>query len=208
VQIDPGPLLVQLLLTILLPLAVGKLVRESSKRVQAWLKRHKLIVTNTPSFFLCLIPWMKLSQSNEALRLLPWEAILGLLACGLVIHLIYLAFNYSVAHLVLGSPMPLKKAVVIAASQKTLPMALTVLAFFPAALGEPGLIAIPCIVTHLIQIFVDAVIVARWAAATESAPPRALLRDRGRWRCLKPRKPQPEPNEVQVGGKEPGPSSV
>lgn len=34
VQIDPIPLLVQLLLMILLPLAVGKLIRDSSKRVQ------------------------------------------------------------------------------------------------------------------------------------------------------------------------------
>ena len=37
-------------------------------------------------------------------------------------------------------------------SQKTLPMAMTVLSFFPPELGEPGLIAIPCILSHLTQL--------------------------------------------------------
>ena len=46
-------------------------------------------------------------------------------------------------------------------SQKTLPMAMTVLSFFPPSLGEPGLIALPCIVSHLLQIFADAFLVAR-----------------------------------------------
>jgi sodium/bile acid cotransporter 7 len=202
-QIDAIQLLVNLLLMILLPLAVGKLVRDSSKRVQAFLKRHKQKVSNTSSLFLCLIPWMKLSESNAALRSLSWEAVLGLLACGLLLHVVYLALNYSAAHRLLGSPLSLKKAVVIMASQKTLPMAMTVLAFFPASLGEPGLIAIPCIVSHLTQIFMDAFIAAKWAAATEAAPPRALLRDKGRWRCLKLREPQPEPGRAQVDGKEP-----
>jgi len=153
---------------------------------------------------------MSISSSHEALSLLSWQAILGLLACGLILHVIYLAFNYSVAHWVPGASLPLKKAVVIVASQKTLPMALTVLAFFPPALGEPGLIAVPCIVTHLTQIFLDALIVAKWAAATEEAPPRALLRSRGRWRCLKPRKPQPKTERVQAAGtkEEPGLSAV
>lgn len=186
IKIDPGPLLVKLLLMILLPLIMGKAIRDMSKRVQAWLKRHKQLVSNTSSFFLCLIPWMKLSESNTALRSLSWEAVLGLIACGLVIHTIYLIFNYSVAHCILGTELSLKKAVVVMCSQKTLPMAMTVLAFFPTTLGEPGLIAIPCIVTHLTQIFMDAFIVAKWATAKEEQPPRSLLRDRGRMRCIAP----------------------
>ena len=51
------------------------------------------------------------------------------------------------------------------ASQKTLPVAMTVLAFLPESAVSPeqkGLIAIPCIVFHLGQIFADAVIATRW----------------------------------------------
>jgi sodium/bile acid cotransporter 7 len=51
-------------------------------------------------------------------------------------------------------------------SQKTLPVALTVLALIPdSALSSEvkGLIAIPCITSHLGQIFVDAVIATKWS---------------------------------------------
>ena len=44
------------------------------------------------------------------------------------------------------------------------------LAFFPPELGEQGLIAIPCVVSHIVQIFFDAVVAARWAAATADGP--------------------------------------
>lgn len=183
IKIDPGPLLLKLLLMIMLPLAVGKVIRDLSPRVQAKTKAHKMLLSNTSSLLLCFIPWMALSTSSTSLRELSWQNVLGLLGCGLLIHAIYLVFNYFVAHCVLGTELSSKKALVIMGSQKTLPMAMTVLAFFPPSLGTPGLIALPCIVSHLIQIFVDAFIMAKWADAKETAPPRSLFRDRGRFRC-------------------------
>ena len=44
---------------------------------------------------------------------------------------------------------------------------MTVLSFFPESLGEGGLIAIPCIISHLTQLFADAFIAAKWAQFTE-----------------------------------------
>ena len=44
---------------------------------------------------------------------------------------------------------------------------MTVLSFFPESLGESGLIAIPCIISHLTQIFADAFLAAKWALVTE-----------------------------------------
>ena len=66
--------------------------------------------------------------------------------------------------------------------QKTLPMAMTVLSFFPESLGEPGLIAIPCIVSHLVQLFVDAFLAAKWAKVTTDVRPvgRSALSRRAR----------------------------
>ena len=34
--------------------------------------------------------------------------------------------------------------------------------------GEPGLIAIPCILSHLTQIFADAFLAAKWSKITEA----------------------------------------
>lgn len=110
---------------------------------------------------------MKLSVSRDQLLALTLGAVAGLLACGLAVHAVYLAFNYVVARHVLRLPLALRKSVVIMCSQKTLPMAMTILSYFPASLGEPGLIAIPCILSHLTQIFVDAVVASKWALHTD-----------------------------------------
>ena len=86
---------------------------------------------------------------------------------GLVIHALFLAINAGVTRL-LKLELAQRKAVVLMASQKTLPVALTVLALIPesaVSADVKGLIAIPCITSHLGQIFVDAVLAARWARA-------------------------------------------
>mgnify|MGYP001291272657 CR=1 FL=1 len=67
----------------------------------------------------------------------------------------------------LGLELAQRKAVVLMASQKTLPVALTVLALIPDSAvpaDVKGLIAIPCITSHLGQIFIDAVIATKWSA--------------------------------------------
>jgi len=168
VSMNPVPLLVDLLLTLLLPLTIGKACRECFARsLQPFLKRHKLLITNLSSFCLICLPWMKLSASQQALLSLSVGAVLGLIACGLVIHAIYLVFNFSAAT-VLRFPLDIKKSVVIMGSQKTLPMAMTVLSFFPDSLGQAGLIAIPCITSHLTQIFADTFLAAKWAHVTDA----------------------------------------
>ncbi|MGY8822634.1 MAG: bile acid:sodium symporter [Candidatus Latescibacterota bacterium] len=53
------------------------------------------------------------------------------------------------------------------ASQKTLPVAITVLAFFPVPDEAKGLIAIPCITFHLGQIFLDAFLATHWGNRAE-----------------------------------------
>jgi sodium/bile acid cotransporter 7 len=47
-------------------------------------------------------------------------------------------------------------------SSKTLPLALTILTILPPAIGEKGLIALPCILGHFSQIVIDSFIVAAW----------------------------------------------
>ena len=60
--------------------------------------------------------------------------------------------------------------------QKTLPMAMTVLSLFPPELGEGGLIAIPCILSHLTQLFADAFLLLRAAAVQLGADRSYVLR--------------------------------
>lgn len=62
----------------------------------------------------------------------------------------------------LGLPFEAYKAVLIVTSQKTLPVAITVISFLdPEQVGSPGLVSIPPILSHLTQIIIDSVLVAR-----------------------------------------------
>ena len=169
VHIDAALLTVKLMLTILLPLSIGKALRELSPRLRAALALHKQLAGNVSSFCLLLIPWMELSVSQQKLLTLDAGALLGLLLCGLVLHLIYLAFNFAVARYILRLRLELRKSVVIMASQKALSISMTVLSFFPATLGERGLIAIPCITSHIVQLLADAFIAGRWSQMTDPA---------------------------------------
>ena len=63
-----------------------------------------------------------------------------------------------------------RRAVLLMTSQKTLPVAVTVISYLDEARwGGHGLIAIPCIVGHVSQLFIDAFIAGKWAAASAKA---------------------------------------
>ena len=77
-------------------------------------------------------------------------------------------FVRSLARL-LARSLALPQAVVVNCSQKTLNTAVSVIAFLPAALGDRGLITVPCIIAHLAQIVMDGFLVARWKHVTDEA---------------------------------------
>jgi len=153
---------VKLCLTILVPLMAGRLLR---LRLGDWADARSSSITVVSNLALISVPWMKFSQSSDRLAAVAAGELLILIAAGLVIHVLYLILN-STATRLFGFALPLRKAVILMASQKTLPVALTVLALIPDEALSPqtkGLVAIPCITSHLGQIFVDAFLATRWA---------------------------------------------
>lgn len=57
----------------------------------------------------------------------------------------------------------MRRAVILVASQKTLPIAVTVLNSLASLVEGPvGLAAIPCVCTHLSQILIDSVLITFW----------------------------------------------
>ena len=162
VELSATDLLLKLCLSILLPLAVGRWLR---RFLAAHVDAHRPRITMLSNLALISIPWMKFSESSERLASVALASLAVLIVAGLAIHAVYLVLNYTVTRLA-GFDLPTRKAVVLMTSQKTLPVALTVLALIPdSALSSEvkGLIAIPCITSHLGQIFVDAVIATKWS---------------------------------------------
>ena len=168
VELSATDLLVKLLATILLPLAVGRYLRTF---VADWVGEHRAQITTTSNLALISIPWMKFSESSAELRQIALASLAILIAAGLAIHILYLLLNAAVSR-ALRLELAARKAVVLLASQKTLPVAMTVLALIPEealAADVKGLVAIPCITFHLGQIFIDAVVATRWGTAAAAA---------------------------------------
>jgi solute carrier family 10 (sodium/bile acid cotransporter), member 7 len=158
VELSAGDLLVKLSLSILLPLVVGKLLR---RRLGCWADAHGEGLGLVSNMALATVPWLTFSNSSQRLAQVAPLSLLAIVLGGTAVHLVFLALNRLGAQaLRLGRPETL--AVVLVGSQKTLPVALTVLAFLPVSAEIKGLIAIPCVASHLSQIFVDAGIATRW----------------------------------------------
>ena len=166
VELSGGDLLLKLFISILLPLAAGKFLRSF---VEDWAIRNRSRLTLLSSLALLSIPWMKISESSESLGQIALSGLLLLVVSGLVIHAIYLLINDGACRLFRFNA-GVRKAVVILASQKTLPVAMAILAFLPESAVShetKGLLAIPCITSHLGQIFMDAVIATRWGRGAD-----------------------------------------
>jgi len=161
VELSAGDLLMKLCVVILVPLSVGWYLRRFAEE---WIARHRASITTVSNLALISVPWMKFSQSSGALSQLAISS-LGLIAIsGVVIHVLYLLLNNAAARL-LGLTLAARKAVVIVASQKTLPVAMTVLAVIPESTLSSqikGVVAIPCITFHLTQIIIDAIVATKW----------------------------------------------
>ena len=161
VTLSPLPMLAKLVCLILAPLIVGKVGRERSAKFAAFGARRKAEVNRANSVALMAIVWFKVSQSAKHIRSIapPQAAYVVMLGCAL--HCALLALNTG-ALAALALPKEEYRAVLLMASQKTLPMAVTVISLFPTSVGQQGLIVIPCIISHLSQLFIDAAIVSRW----------------------------------------------
>ena len=78
---------------------------------------------------------MSVSKAAAQMSQLSGVEVVACFAIGIGMHCVYLAFNFAMARYVLRFPLAEKKAVVILTSQKTLPVALSVISFLPEALG-------------------------------------------------------------------------
>lgn len=139
-------LLGKLIKIVLVPLSVGYLLRKTLKnrRVPVW-ARH------APSTCIILTVWLTLGTSRDSLINLNVLSIGLIVLCSLLVHgILFLlcvvtakALNFSAYN---------RKAIIFVGSQKTLPVAVTVLACVD---GEIGLAVVVCLIFHFTQLFLD-----------------------------------------------------
>ena len=168
VSIDAGILLAKLLMYILLPLLIGKCINHLLACTTPCTKRFKTPLKLLSSFLLIMVPWMSVSKSANKFNALSAGEIIAVFAIGIGLHLIFLFITYALFRRSCWKlPLAERKAAVILSSQKTLPVALSVISFLPLALGAHGLMALPCIISHFCQIVMDGFVAASWAEVVD-----------------------------------------
>lgn len=155
VYVAPFPLFIKLVLFVLLPLIVGLMIRKFTP-THDFSKMLKYV----PSSCVILTVWVALSASRHLLLEVPVEQYLYMAMGGLSVHGVLLVMNGTAGKYFLKLKSYDNKALLFVASQKTLPIAISVL----AELGDNTAIALlTCMVFHFGQLLVDSIISAKIA---------------------------------------------
>ena len=163
-------LLLKLVVSIIAPMAAGKTTREKVGSAPGFAKKYKVELGLANNSALIAIVWMSISKSREMLVGESALNVFVIVLAGIGLHVLLLAVNWTATTPVLRLPEKERRAVLLMTSQKTLPVAVTVISYLDEARwGGHGLIAIPCIVGHVSQLFIDAFIAGKWAAASAKA---------------------------------------
>ncbi|KAG2483005.1 hypothetical protein HYH03_018086 [Edaphochlamys debaryana] len=170
VRLDPVPLLVQLVQCILAPTLLGASARGVFVGLRTWVDANRRTLSVISGALLSLVPWMQVSKAMaQGLTVSPL-ALAAAVAASLGFHFVYLGLNTAACGLLrLGgsdpvASAPTRRALVIVASQKTLPVAMAVLGRLAPAVGAEaaGCAAVTAVFSHLAQTCVDFALVSRW----------------------------------------------
>ena len=167
-------LLLKLVISIIIPMAIGKTVREKIACAPAFTTKYKVELGLLNNSSLIAIVWMSVSKSRGQLVGASGLNIFIIVLAGIGFHLLLLTMNWTMTTPILKLPEKERRAVLLMTSQKTLPVAVTVISYLDEnKWGGHGLIAIPCIVGHVSQLFIDAFIASKWAARTRAEEAKA-----------------------------------
>ena len=149
-------LLAKLVITILVPSVIGKLIREFWKAAETIAKNYKTELGMFATFNLAMIVWQTLSGARDTLFAAPGGMIAAVGVLSIFIYLVYLVLNYIVVVYLLRVDMYESVALVIMASQKSAPVAITLISYITGNPATQGLLAIPSVIGQIAQIFIGA----------------------------------------------------
>ncbi|KAL8533281.1 hypothetical protein ACS0TY_009610 [Phlomoides rotata] len=171
VSVPSEQLLRSLILTLLVPLILGKVARELSKGITDFADGNRKLLAVISAILLGFAPWIQVSRSRSLLLMVKPAIFLVAVIMGVLLHIALFAFNAVLIRglsLISGgtkSAFAKKEnasALLLVASQKTLPVMVAVVDQLGNALGEPGLLVLPCVAAHLNQIIIDSFLVSLW----------------------------------------------
>jgi solute carrier family 10 (sodium/bile acid cotransporter), member 7 len=151
VAVDPIILFIKLFSIIFLPFLIGHLLKKFFPII-----RGIAFVKLIPSLSVVVTVWICLSSSVDDIYKIHCHDVVMILLIALLIHVVFLLFNYLITLIFPVSKKDLE-AFVFVVSQKTMPLAVLVLSTISNNIGQ-GIVA--CVLYHFLQILVDSVIAA------------------------------------------------
>lgn len=151
INISAWNLLLKLILLVLLPFIAGL----SAKKIAQF--KTRAIVAYIPSTCVILTVYTASATSSELIYKCSLLNILLLIATVFLIHII-LMITAAMGGKILKLESPELKALMFVSSQKTLPIAISVLAML---CDKPGAAIIPCLLFHFTQLFSDSALASR-----------------------------------------------
>lgn len=169
-DVNPWPILGQVVLTVVVPTVVGYVLRKVLWRnPPEWL-------SVIPSVAVLAVVWVNMSNNADAARQMPPVLLVAMALAAALGHGALLVAARAAA---VGLPVQQAMPVLFVASQKTLPLALTILALLgeqvPEIAAVTAVATITCLVWHFLQLFADAMLSQRMAVRhAERAARRAI----------------------------------
>ncbi|KAL5716825.1 putative sodium/metabolite cotransporter bass4 [Ranunculus cassubicifolius] len=126
VSVPIEQLLKSLVITLLVPLLVGKVIRDCFGGVGEYVDQNRKLFSKISAILLSLVPWMQVSSSRSLLLMVKPAMFFVAVGMGFLLHLILLAINTFAVHsfsVAFGSKTPVfskkknSRAIVIVASQ-------------------------------------------------------------------------------------------
>ncbi|WRX13004.1 Putative sodium bile acid cotransporter - like 1 [Theobroma cacao] len=93
VSVPTAQLLRSLVLTLLIPLILGKVLRESFRGLADYVDHNRKLYSRISAVFLSLVPWIQVSRSRSLLLMVKPTVFIVAIGIGALLHLILLAFN-------------------------------------------------------------------------------------------------------------------
>lgn len=153
-QFNIGQMFWQLIVTLLVPSLIGKAARELWTPARNFAKKYKEYLGMFAVSNLAFIVWQSLSGAQEILVDQRFVNIIYVIIAAIIQHLIYLVFNAVVLRFIFRMPIEEAVAVWVMASQKSAPVAVTVITYITQVVATQGLLSVPCIIGQLSQIFI------------------------------------------------------
>ncbi|GJV02671.1 probable sodium/metabolite cotransporter BASS4, chloroplastic [Tanacetum coccineum] len=138
---------------------------------------NRKLLSTLNAILLSLVPWIQVSRSRSLLVMVKLEVFLVAVVVGAFLHLALMGFNALSIQILCavsgGSKSVFAKkenstALLLVASQKTLPVLVAVVDQLGGSFGESGLLVLPCVAAHLNQIIMDSLFVNFWNKKKES----------------------------------------